>query len=297
MEFGFIGIGNMGLPMAGRLLDAGHTLVVHDARAEAIAPLVARQARPADSPREVADRTDIVFVSLPHNDAVRAVVTGEQGLVHGRRRRLCVNTCTIGSPLARELSATLAQQGVVMLDAPISGGPPGASAGTLSIMVSGPRDAFDELEPVFERLGGTVTWCGETPGLAQVVKLANNLLSASALIASLEALAMGVKAGADVEVMLRAINAGSGRNSATQDKIPRDVITRNFDYGAPMHILVKDIDLALTEGNALGVPQMVCEQVRQMFKLGMVRGWADRDITEMAKIYEEWAGCELRATR
>lgn len=295
MELGFVGIGNMGLPMAGRLLDAGHSLVVHDARAEAIAPLTARQAMAADSPREVADRAEIVFVSLPSNDAVREVVLGEQGVVHGKRCRLYVSTCTTGSPFARELSATLASKGIVTLEAPISGGPPGAQAGTLSIMVSGPRAAFDELEPVFAGLGKTVTWCGEQPGLAQVAKLANNILSATALIASLEALAMGVKAGVDVEVMLRAINAGSGRNSATQDKIPRDVITGTFNYGAPMYILVKDIDLALAEGEAQGVPQMVCQQVRQMFKLGMARGWANKDITEMAKLIEEWAGCEIRA--
>jgi len=193
------------------------------------------------------------------------------------------------------MSEALAARGVATLEAPISGGPPGAEAGTLSIMVSGPREAFDEVEPVLAGLGKTVTYCGDRPGLAQVAKLANNILSATALIASLEALAMGVKAGLDVEVMLNAINAGSGRNSATQDKIPRDVITGTFNYGAPMHILAKDIDLALAEGEAQGVPQMVCQQVRQMFKLGMAKGWADRDITEMARLIEEWAGCEIRA--
>jgi 3-hydroxyisobutyrate dehydrogenase-like beta-hydroxyacid dehydrogenase len=297
MELGFIGTGNMGLPMAGRLLDAGHTLVVHDADPAALAPLTARQAMAAGSPKEVAARTEIVFVSLPGNAASREVVLGEEGIVHGERMRLYVNTCTTGSPFACEMSEALAARGVTTLEAPISGGPPGAEAGTLSIMVSGPRAAFDELAPVFETLGKTVTWCGEKPGLAQVAKLANNILSATALVASLEALAMGVKAGLDVEVMLRAINGGSGRNSATQDKIPRDVITGTFAYGAPMRILMKDIDLALAEGEAQGVPQLVSQQVRQLFRLGMAQGWAEKDITEMAKLIEGWSGCEIRAKR
>jgi 3-hydroxyisobutyrate dehydrogenase-like beta-hydroxyacid dehydrogenase len=127
-----------------------------------------------------------------------------------------------------------------------------------------------------------------------VLKLANNILSATALIASCEALAMGVKAGLDPRLMLEAINAGSGRNSATQDKIPRDVVSRNFNYGARLHILLKDIDLALAEGEAQGVPQLVCQQVRQVFKLAEHLGWRNRDITEIAKLIEGWAGVEIK---
>ena len=295
MEFGFIGIGNMGAPIAGRILDAGHTLVVHDAREDALTPLIERQALKANSPREVADRTEIVFVSLPNNVVSREVVVGESGLIHGGKVQIYVNTCTTGSPFACEMTTALAERGIATLECPISGGPPGARAGTLSIMASGPQAAFDQIAPLLDSLGKTVTYCGEAPGLAQVAKLANNILSATALAASFEALAMGVKAGLDVDVLLRAINGGSGRNSATMDKIPRDVVTGNFNYGAPLHILMKDIDLALQEGEAQGVPQMVCQQVRQMFLLAMHRGWADRDITEMARLVEEWSGCEMRS--
>jgi 3-hydroxyisobutyrate dehydrogenase-like beta-hydroxyacid dehydrogenase len=296
MKFGWIGVGNMGLPMAERLLDAGHQLVVYDIDASALAPLTTRQAIAAESPKAVADAVEIVIVSLPHNDASRAVITGTEGVMFGQQVRLVVNTCTTGSPFAREMTTALGAHDIQTLESPISGGPPGASAGTLSIMVSGPQSAFDEMRPALEALGKTVTYCGDKPGLAQVAKLANNILSATALVASLEALAMGVKAGLDVEVMLAAINGGSGRNSATLDKIPRDVITGSFAYGAPMHILMKDIDLALAEGEALGVPQMVCQQVRQMYKLAMHKGWRDRDITELALLIEDWSGCEIRAT-
>lgn len=295
MEIGFIGVGNMGQPMVGRLLDAGHSVVVFDADQAAMQPLLERQARPATSPRDVADRTEIVFVSLPNNDVSREVLLGEEGIIHGSKVRLYVSTCTTGSPFACEMTEALAARNIATLESPISGGPPGARAGTLSIMVSGPRDAYEEVEGLLQAMGKTLTYCGEKPGLAQVAKLANNILSATALISSLEAIAMGVKAGLDPELLLGAINGGSGRNSATQDKIPRDVVTRKFDYGAPMHILWKDIELALAEGEAQGVPQLVCQQVRQMYLLGMHQGWRDRDITEMAKLIEGWSGCEIRA--
>lgn len=294
MELGFIGIGNMGLPMANRLLDAGHQLVVHDKDAAAVESLTARQAIAVDSPKAVADRAEVVFVSLPNNDVSAEVLVGDVGVQHGSAIKLLVNTCTTGSPFACDMTDRLDERGIRTVESPISGGPPGATAGTLSIMVSGEAADFEMLKPVLEALGSTITYCGAAPGLAQVAKLANNILSATALIASLEALAMGVKGGVDVDVLLNAINGGSGRNSATQDKIPRDVVTRTFNYGAPMHILMKDIDLALAEGEAQGVPQMVCQQVRQMFKLGMHQGWANKDITEMAKLIEGWSGCELK---
>ena len=295
MEIGFIGIGQMGLPMASRLLDADHSLVVYDARASAMRPLLERQATQAKSACDVADRATVVFVSLPNNDASREALLGAQGLIHGQAVEIFVNTCTTGSPFAREMAAALASRNITTLESPISGGPPGARAGTLSIMVSGPRSAYDRVAPLLEPLGKTITFCGEGPGLAQVTKLANNILSASALIASVEALAMAVKAGVDPEVALTAINAGSGRNSATEDKIPRDVLTGQFNYGAAIHILMKDIDLALAEGEAQGVPQMVCSQVRQMFKLAMHMGWAERDITELARLVESWSDCEIRS--
>ncbi len=294
-EIGFIGVGNMGQPMALNLAEAGHRLVVYDISEEAMAPLLERQARRAGSARDVADACELVFVSLPNNKAIEEIVLGADGIVNGAKARLYISTCTTGSPFAEATAAALAAKGITTIDAPISGGPPGARAGSLSIMVSGPEAAFEEARSLLETLGSTVVYCGDRPGHAQVLKLANNILSATALVASCEALAMGVKAGLDPAVMLEAINAGSGRNSATMDKIPRDVTPRSFAYGAPMHILIKDIDLALAEGEALGISQLVCQQVRQVFKLVEHQGWRDRDITEIAKLIEGWAGVEIKA--
>ncbi|MGE0766007.1 MAG: NAD(P)-dependent oxidoreductase [Hyphomicrobiaceae bacterium] len=296
MAIGFIGIGNMGLPMAEKLVGAADELVVHDAREEALKPLLEKQARPATTPREVGDRCGIAFVSLPTLDSLSEVVLGKNGLIHGSSVKLVVNTCTVGVPLVEELEAALAARGIALVDCPISGGPPGARAGTLSVMVSGKPELVEQIRPMISRWG-PVTVAGPKPGLAQVLKLTNNILSAVALAASLEAYVMGAKGGVDPEVLTEAINRGSGRNSATQDKIPRSVLTRTFDYGAPMHILTKDVDLAIQQADRLGIPMWVCTAARQMFKNAMFAGMENKDITELVTMIERGAGFVLPKTR
>jgi 3-hydroxyisobutyrate dehydrogenase-like beta-hydroxyacid dehydrogenase len=296
MAVGFVGIGNMGLPMAEKLLDGGTELVVHDVRDAALAPLTARQARPAASPRAVADLCEVAMVSLPTLAALREVVTGANGLIGGKALKLVVNTCTVGVPLIEELEQALAARGIALVDCPISGGPPGARAGTLSVMISGKPELVEQVRPLVSRWG-PVTVAGDKAGLAQVLKLTNNILSAVTLAASLEAYVMGAKGGLSPEVMTEAINRGSGRNSATQDKIPRSVLNRKFDYGAPMHILTKDVDLAIEQGDRLGIPMWVCQAARLMYKHAMFRGMAQKDITELVTLIEEGAKFELPKTR
>ncbi len=296
MPVGFVGIGNMGLPMADKLIDAGADLVVHDIRAAALAPLTARQARPAASPREVADRCETAFVSLPTLAALREVVVGDMGLIGGSALKLVVNTCTVGVPLIEEIEAALAARGIKLVDCPISGGPPGARAGTLSVMISGAPDLVEKLRPLVSKWG-PVTVAGDKPGLAQVLKLTNNILSAVSLAASLEAYVMGAKGGLSPEVMTEAINRGSGRNSATQDKIPRSVLNRKFDYGAPMHILAKDVALAIEQADRLGIPMWVCQAASNLFKHAMFRGLGQKDITELVTLIEEGAQFQLPKTR
>ena len=228
MEAGFLGVGNMGLPMAGKLLDGGHALTVYDISEKAMQPLLERQVRRATSPKDLADQCEIVFVSLPTLAAFRSVVFGAEGLVHGETMRLLVNTCTVGVPFVKEIEQAMAARGVTLVDCPISGGPPGARAGTLSVMVSGDPAAVERVRPMISLWGRTLTVAGDTPGAAQVLKLTNNILSAVALAATAEAFVMGAKGGLDPEVMLAAINAGSGRNSATESKFPASVLTRSF---------------------------------------------------------------------
>ncbi len=296
MPIGFIGIGNMGLPMAEKLIGAGHELVVHDMREAALKPLIERQARPAKSPREVADRCETVFVSLPTLPALREVVLGNNGAIHGKAMKLLVNTCTVGVPLVEELEKELAAKGMQLVDCPISGGPPGARAGTLSVMVSGAPELIVKIRPMISQWGH-VTVAGPKPGLAQVLKLTNNILSAVALAASCEAYVMGAKGGLDPEVMTEAINRGSGRNSATLSKIPESILDRSFAYGAPMHILAKDVILAIEQAERLGIPMWVCQAAAMMFKHAMFAGMANKDITELITVVERGAGFVMAKTR
>jgi 2-hydroxy-3-oxopropionate reductase len=297
MEAGFLGVGNMGLPMAGKLLDGGHLLTVYDIRESAVQPLLDRQARQATSPKDLADQCEIVFVSLPTLAAFRAVAFGDDGLTHGKAMKLLVNTCTIGVPFVKEIEQSMAAQGVTVVDCPISGGPPGARAGTLSVMVSGDPASVERIRPMISLWGRTLTVAGDKPGAAQVLKLTNNILSAVALAATAEAFVMGAKGGLDPEVMLAAINAGSGRNSATEAKFPAAVLTRSFDYGAEMHILMKDIDLAIAQGEELGVPMWVCEAARLVFKHAMHKGASKQDLTAIVQYIERDAGFEIPKTR
>jgi 2-hydroxy-3-oxopropionate reductase len=297
MEAGFLGVGNMGLPMAGKLLDGGHRLTIYDIRQAAMAPLLDRQARRAGSPKDLADQCEIVFVSLPTLAAFRGVTFGDDGLIHGKAMKLLVNTCTVGVPFVQEIEQAMASRGVTVVDCPISGGPPGARAGTLSVMVSGDPAAVERLRPMISLWGRTLTVAGDKPGAAQVLKLTNNILAAVALAATAEAFVMGAKGGLDPEVMLAAINAGSGQNSATQSKFPAAVMTRSFDFGAEMHILMKDIDLAIAQGEALGVPMLVCQAARLLFKHAMHKGAANEDLTAIVKYVERDAGFEMPKTR
>jgi 3-hydroxyisobutyrate dehydrogenase-like beta-hydroxyacid dehydrogenase len=270
---------------------------VFDINETAMRPLLERQARRAASPRDLADQCEIIFVSLPTLAAFRSVAFGSEGLAKGKTMKLLVNTCTVGVPFVREIEQAMAAQGVTVVDCPISGGPPGARAGTLSVMVSGDPAAVERVRPMISLWGRTLTVAGDKPGAAQVLKLTNNILSAVSLAATAEAFVMGAKGGLDPEVMLTAINAGSGRNSATESKFPVSVMTRNFDYGAEMHILMKDIDLAIAQGEDLGVPMWVCQAARLVFKHAMYQGAAKEDLTAIVRYVERDAGFEMPKTR
>ena len=221
---------------------------------------------------------------------------GANGAIHGKALKLLVNTCTVGVPLVEELEQALAAKGIRLVDCPISGGPPGARAGTLSVMVSGAPDLIEQIRPLISTWG-PVTVAGSKPGLAQVLKLTNNILSAVALAATCEAYVMGAKGGLDPEVMTEAINRGSGRNSATLAKFPESVLDRSFNYGAPMHILAKDVILAIEQAERLGIPMWVCQAAAMMFKHAMFAGMANKDITELITVVERGAGFVMPKTR
>jgi 3-hydroxyisobutyrate dehydrogenase-like beta-hydroxyacid dehydrogenase len=279
--------------MSSRLIAAGHRLVAFDVDAGALARAVQKGATPAKSPAGVASSADIVFVSLPTPDIVKAVALSEQGVIAGSRARMFVDLSTTGPRTAIEVAVALGQKNIVAVDAPVSGGPGGAEKGTLAIMVAASRGAVDELRPFLDVLG-KVFWVGEEAGMGQSMKLVNNLLSATAMSITSEALVLGVKAGLDPAVMLDVINAGSGRNTATADKFPRCVLPRRFDFGFSTDLLYKDVKLCLDEGERLGVPMMVGNAVRQLMAITKAREEPGSDITRIVCAVEDWAGVEVK---
>jgi 2-hydroxy-3-oxopropionate reductase len=289
MQIGYLGVGNMGQPMAGKLLDGGHELWVRDVRAEAMRPLLERQARPAASPKELADACDTVVVSLPTLEAFRTALSGPGGLLWGKALKTLVNTCTVGIPFIAEIEQACAAAGVTVIDAPISGGPAGARAGTLAVMVSGQPAKVAELMSVFRLWGPTVVVAGDKPGAAQVMKLTNNIVFVAALIATSEAMTMATKAGIAPEAMLQILNNGTGRNFATTTMFPKAVLPGTFDFGATIDILMKDVDLAIEQGEALGVPMWVCQAARLVVKHGVFQGRARHDVSRIVQIIEDGA--------
>jgi 3-hydroxyisobutyrate dehydrogenase-like beta-hydroxyacid dehydrogenase len=288
---GFVGLGRMGGPMSRRLIEAGHTLSVFDVSAEAVGALQNAGATAAASAQEVGDRADIVFVSLPTPDVVQAVVL--DGVGRGSRAKIIVDLSTSGPGVAGRVSRGLQERGVAWIDAPVSGGVAGAKAGTLAVMASGPRTSFEPVQPLLKNFG-KVFYVGEKAGLAQVAKLANNLLAAAALVVSSEAMVMGVKAGLDPKILLDIINAGSGRNSATQDKFPRAILPRTFDFGFATGLSYKDVRLCIDEAEALGVPMVVGAAVRQMLAVTNAKFGPTSDFTSITRVVEEWAGVEVK---
>jgi 3-hydroxyisobutyrate dehydrogenase-like beta-hydroxyacid dehydrogenase len=290
---GFIGVGKMGGPMANRLLDAGHSLVIYDIRDEAAAPLRARGAISVTSSRAVADAADIVFFSLPEPEDVRGEAIGEKGVIAGTRAKILVDLSTTGPRTTIACSESLAKKEIVMIDAPVSGGIAGATKGTLAVMASGPVHAMARVEPLL-KIFGRVFQIGDRAGMGQVMKLANNLLSATALAVSCEAVVMGVKAGLDPKLMIEVINSGTGRNTATETKFPVSILTRRFAYGFAIGLMHKDVRLCLDEAEAMGVSMSVGAAVRDIWKLAEKQLGAESDYTEIIRCLEERAGVEVK---
>jgi 2-hydroxy-3-oxopropionate reductase len=292
-KIGFIGLGVMGGPMSKRLVERGHSLVVNDRDPEAVRRLTAAGATAAATARDVANAADTVFVSLPTPATVREVALGTDGIIRGSAVRTFVDLSTTGSIVEREVAAGLAVREIETVDAPVSGGAAGAGKGTLAVMVAGRPEAVAGVRTLLE-VFGKVFVVGERAGQGQLMKLINNLLSQTAVAITAEALVAGVKGGLDADTMIAVINAGSGRNSATADKFPKWVLPRTFAFGFPIASVCKDASLAVDECQALGVPMWVGGAVRQLWQYAQAQGGGARDMTELVKYIEAWAGAEVR---
>lgn len=294
-EVGFLGLGQMGGAMAERLLQSGIRLHVHDPSAAAMDRLVPLGAVPHESPAAVADAADLVLACLPGAAVSEAVLAGPGGVLSGTRIATYVEVSTIGSAAIERIAATLAARNVGFLDAPISGGPPGARAGTLAVMAAGAAPVLEQARPVLDRLARLVVHVGERPGQGQMMKLVNNLVVAANMATLFEALVLGAKAGLDPDQMAAVLNGSTGRSMVSEQMLPQSVLPGRFDFGATVAVMEKDVSLGMAEAARLQVPMWTLEQSARLWRFARTQGMANADITALIQLMEGWTGTSVRS--
>lgn len=287
-SIGFIGVGVMGHPIASHLVAKGHDVLVHDRSDAAVQAMVAIGARATTSALDVARQAPVIFTSLPGPAVFTEVLTGPGGIAEGPAVQVVVDLSTVGSRATRHAAEVLRGRGIALVDAPVSGGAAGARAGTLAIMVAGEPAAVARVQPLLECFG-RLFMVGPEAGQAQLLKLLNNMLSSTAFAVTSEAFVAGVRGGLDPQVMMAAINAGTGRSGASQDKFMKQVLPRSFDFGFPVGSVCKDIGLAVEECEALGLPMWIGNAARQVWNFAGRQDGMQRDMTELVRTMEHWA--------
>lgn len=255
---GFVGLGQMGQPMAANIAKGGHSVLCFDiAGTEARLP---ENATAANSLAQVIQNAETVFLSLPDGKIVNAVVE-DIAAVTDRRAKVVVDLSTIGPDPARQAAATLAEAGMTYVDAPVSGGRAGAIKGTISLMWAGPKAEFERHLDILKAFSGNPFHVGDKPGLGQTLKIANNFLSATAMVATSEAVLFGLSQGLDMKTMLDVLNVSSGQNTAVSDKFPNRVLPGTFDGGFFAELQNKDVQLYFENAKKAGTPTRVGTEV------------------------------------
>ena len=295
MKIGFIGLGIMGKPMAKNLLTAGHELVVSNHNESAAAELAELGAQRAGTPKEIAEQVDLVVTMLPNSPQVTEVALGEEGIIEGSHPGLVYVDMSSIAPLAvREVSEALAEKGVSMLDAPVSGGEPKAIDGTLSIMVGGDRAVFDDIQPILAALGSAVVHVGEI-GTGNIAKLANQVVVAVNIAVVAEALVLSQKAGVAPEAVFEAIRGGLAGSTVLEAKAPM-MLDRNFKPGFRINLHMKDLTNALDTSHEVGVPLPLTAAVMEMFTALKADGHESEDHSGLVQYYEALAKTQLGRT-
>ena len=290
---GFIGLGAIGSPMAERLVQGGENVIVYNRTIGKTARFRGR-ARIAASPAEMADQADIIFACITTADSYRDVVLGPLGLARGSRVKTYVHLGTNAVALLEELAAALQSRGIALLDAPVTGGVEAAAKGLLTTMAAGPRESFERAEPLLKHYASTVVFLGERAGAAQVMKLVNNVISAGNLAVACEAMLLGRKSGLDPNAMLEIINKGSGQSNASLTKIPAQVLTRKFSYGAGLGLAIMNMEALAAEARFHDVPMPLAEAIFAALRTAVAEE-GDTDVTRVIRPMERAAGVTLRA--
>jgi 3-hydroxyisobutyrate dehydrogenase len=299
MKIGFIGLGNMGGPMALNLIKAGHALTVNDIRRNMAEPHLAAGARWADTPADVVRDCELVLTSLPGPKEVEAVcLGGENGIIHGIRKGTVYADLSTNSPtVIRSLHATFAERGITMLDAPVSGGVPGARKATLSVMVGGDEATYKQIKPALDAIGDKVSYIGAI-GAGAVAKLVHNMIAICSVEILAEAFTMGVKAGVPAEALLTAVQNGAyGQGMLLRGTMEKMVFKGNFDrVSFALKLARKDLGLATELARENNVPMPVANIVEQDLLEAMVHGLGDKDSTAAFTVQENRAGVKVRVS-
>lgn len=290
---GFIGLGAMGAHMVRHMRAAGFPVHVFDLNPDAVRTAVALGATPAASVRDLANHAEVVLVCLPTPDIVRGVALGDGGLIEGEAIRIYVDHSTTGPSVAREVGEALAARGIAALDGPLAGGVARAQEGTLSVMCSGDPAAYARAEPVLKSFGRNVVHVGDGLGQGQVLKLINNMIVGTNLIAAAEAVLFGVKSGLKAEVVLDMLNVSTGRSFVTEDLLGRRILDRTFDFGFRMELMLKDLRLFVRESENLGSPTLVNAVAKQFYEQAIAAGGTGSDMIEVVRLLEAAAGAEI----
>ncbi len=292
MKIGFIGLGIMGKPMAKNLIKAGHELYVNDRNESAVAELVELGATEVANGKEAAEVGELVISMLPNSPHVKAVALGEGGIIEGAHEGLIyVDMSSIAPLVSREVHDALAEKGIQMLDAPVSGGEPKAIDGTMSVMVGGDKAVFDAVAPVINAMAGDVTYVGSI-GAGNIAKLANQTIVAVNIAACAEAFTLAQKAGVDPEAVYRAIRGGLAGSTVMDAKVPM-MLGRNFAPGFRINLHIKDLSNVLDTGHGVNAPLPLTSLVREMMSVLDGDGFAAEDHSSLVRVYEKLANIEL----
>jgi 3-hydroxyisobutyrate dehydrogenase-like beta-hydroxyacid dehydrogenase len=291
MRLGYIGLGNMGGALARRLLRE-HPLRVFDLRPEVVARFAEAGGVPTQNAQALARESDLVMTCLPTSAHVRDVLFGEGHVAEVLQPGQIWADMTTGDPgETREMAARLAEKGVSMIDAPVSGGPHGANAGTIAIMVGAPAELFERVRPIFETISPNVFHTGAV-GTGHVMKLVNNVISAGVRAVTFEALAVGIKNGLTLETLTRVLQKGSGRSATTELTLPK-LLQGDFSVSFTLELMHKDVRLATKLGQDCGAPMLLAGIVRELFQTVINEHGADKDVTTLVKLFERNAGVAI----
>jgi 3-hydroxyisobutyrate dehydrogenase len=284
----------MGKRMAKRIFEAGYKIKVFDVMEPVLNEFKKLGVETGESPGDVAVDADVVFMSLPNSRIVTNVVLGEDGILpKARPGTIIVDLSSITPKAIRDIYKKTSSKGVEVLDAPVSGGSAGAEAGTLTIMVGGKKEVFEKVEPILKVIGKTIYHVGEI-GAGDTIKLVNNLLLGANMVAVAEALALGVKAGLDPQVMFEVITNSSGNSYALKAKYPNFISKGNFEPGFMIDLQYKDLELAVETAKDLGIPLIMGNIAQQMFDIAKAEGLGQKDISSVINLYEKWSGIAVR---